>query len=468
LFNTTKAFSSLASRQLARAAISRSYSKPAAGSVLTRCSSRFSSSLTASSRRTAGAPRSLLKTQKRFLNLHEYQSKSLMDSFGVRVQKGQVASSAEEAAQVAKRLQSEGAKELILKAQIHAGGRGKGHFDNGFKGGVKVCSKVEEIREYAQKMLGHRLITKQTSPEGQLVQKVLVHEGVTFDRELYFAILMDRAHQGPVIVVSPKGGMDIEEVAHNTPNEIYTQAVDIQDGLQDWQTERIGKILGFKGEQLKDAQEQMRNLYKLFLGTDATQVEINPFVVTKDGKVYCVDAKINFDDNAEFRQKKLFDERDWSMEDPRDVKAAKYGINYIGLDGNIGCMVNGAGLAMATMDIIKLHGGAPANFLDVGGGAQEQQVEEAFKLLLSDPAVETILVNIFGGIMKCDTIANGIVNAAKRVNLSLPLVVRLAGTNVEKGKKILQDSGVRLATADDLDQAAEKAVAAAKTVKKRK
>jgi len=458
--------------QFARAAMSRGFSNSISGSVLPRSlGKRFSSHLVAREsgfHRRRNPTSSVVKTQKRYLNLHEYQSKSLMDSYGVRVQRGQVASTSEEAAQVAQRLHDQGAQELILKAQIHAGGRGKGHFDNGFKGGVKVCSKVDEIREYATKMLGHRLITKQTGPEGQLTQKVLVHEGVTFDRELYFAILMDRAHQGPVLVASPKGGMDIEEVAHNTPNEIYTQAIDIVEGIQDWQTEKIGKILGFTGEALKDAQQQMKNLYKLFIGTDATQVEINPLVLTKNGKVYCVDAKIGFDDNAEFRQKKYFDMRDWSMEDPRDVKAAKYGINYIGLDGNIGCMVNGAGLAMATMDIIKLHGGAPANFLDVGGGANEKQVEEAFKLLLSDNKVEAILINIFGGIMKCDTIANGIVAAAQRVSLNIPLVVRLAGTNVDKGKKILNESNVKLATADDLDQAAEKAVEAVKKHRKQK
>jgi len=262
--------------------------------------------------------------------------------------------------------------------------------------------------------------------------------------------------------------MDIEEVAHSSPQDIYTQAIDIREGIQDKQTEKIGKILGFSGQVLKDAQEQMKNLYKLFLSSDLTQLEINPLVVTKDGLIFCVDAKLNFDDNAEYRQQKVFGWRDWSMEDRRDVEAAKLKINYIGLDGNIGCMVNGAGLAMATMDIIKLHGGSPANFLDVGGGADETQVAESFKLLLSDPSVEAILVNIFGGIMKCDTIANGIVNAAKKVNLTLPLVVRLAGTNVEKGKKILETSGVALVTADDLDQAAEKAVAAIKNSKKKK
>jgi len=413
--------------------------------------------------RQSGRIGALKTTPVRHLNLHEYQSKSLMEKYGIRVQKGKVASSPAEARKVADELVAADAKELVLKSQIHAGGRGKGHFDSGFKGGVKVLTgpkRAAEVEELAGKMLGNRLITNQTGPEGQLVQKVLVHEGINFNRELYLAILMDRAYNGPVIVCSPQGGMDIEEVAHNTPDAIFTQPIDIMEGITDAQTERVGKLLGFEGEALKDAQDQIRRLYELFIGTDATQVEINPFVVASDGKIYCVDAKINFDDNASFRQVELFQQRDFSMEDPREVAASKFNLNYIGLDGNIGCMVNGAGLAMATMDIIKLHGGAPANFLDVGGGANEKQVEEAFKILTSDPTVKAILVNIFGGIMKCDTIAEGIVNAAKKVGLNIPLVVRLEGTNVEKGVKILNDSGLKLISAKDLDQAAQKAVTA--------
>jgi len=285
-----------------------------------------------------------------------------------------------------------------------------------------------------------------------------VHEGITFTKEYYFAILMDRAHNGPVIVASPQGGVDIEEVAEKHPELIFTQPIDISKGVQPEQTERIAKLLGFQGNVLKDAQDQMKRLYDLFLGSDATQVEINPFVLASDGKVYCVDAKITFDDNASYRQEKLFALRDFSMEDPREVAASKFNLNYIGLDGNIGCMVNGAGLAMATLDIIKLHGGTPANFLDVGGGASEKQVEEAFSILSADPKVKCLLVNIFGGIMKCDVIAQGIVNAAQKVHLGVPLIVRLAGTNVEKGKKILEQSSVKLQTADDLDQAAIKAV----------
>jgi len=397
--------------------------------------------------------------QVRHLNLHEYQSKGLMEKFGVRVQKGKPASNAEEAYKVAKELKAAGAKELVVKAQIHAGGRGKGKFNTGYKSGVHVCKTPEEIRDRAKNMFGNHLITNQTGPEGQLVQKVLVHESINFKRELYFAILMDRVHQGPVIVASPKGGMDIEQVAHDSPNEIHTQPVDIMKGIQPEHTAKIAKVLGFTGPAAVDAADQMKRLYDLFIKSDATQVEINPFVVASDGKVYCVDAKINFDDNANFRQAPLFEMRDFTMEDPREVEASKFSLNYIGLDGNIGCMVNGAGLAMATMDIIKLHGGAPANFLDVGGGASEKQVEEAFKILNNDQRVQAILVNIFGGIMKCDIIANGIVNAAKRINLRVPLVVRLEGTNVDKGNKILTESGIKLTTAANLDDAAIKAVA---------
>lgn len=386
-----------------------------------------------------------------------------MNKYDVRVQKGFMAENAEQALSVAEKLVTENAEELILKAQIHAGGRGKGHFTNGFKGGVKICcgeDRAAQVGEFSKHMFGSHLITKQTGPEGQLCQKVLVHEGISFDRELYFAILMDRAHNGPVIVASQQGGMDIEEVAEKDPNAIFTQPIDIMEGIQPHQTERVAKLLGFEGEALKDAQVQMTNLYNLFIGCDATQVEINPLVQTKEGKVFCVDAKINFDDNAAYRHKDLFALRDTSMEDPREVEASKSDLNYVGLDGSIGCMVNGAGLAMATMDIIQLHGGSPANFLDVGGGATEKQVEEAFRLLTSDQNVKGLLVNIFGGIMKCDIIAQGIVNAAKTLQLSIPLVVRLEGTNVDLGNQILASSGLTIITASDLDDAAIKAVAA--------
>jgi len=368
---------------------------------------------------------------------------------------------ASKAEQIAKDLLKTGAKELVLKAQVHAGGRGKGHFDNGFKGGVHVLNDAKKVGEYAKQMLGHSLITKQTDDKGQMVKKVLVLESLDFDKEFYFAILMDRTHLGPVLVVSKEGGMDIEKVAEEKPDAIMYEPVDIMKGIEDSQAKKVAEFLGFTSkEDNADAAQQIKNLYDLFIGEDATQVEINPLVRATDGQIYCVDAKINFDDNAEYRHKDVFSQRDWSMEDPREVEAAKYQLNYIGLKGNIGCMVNGAGLAMATMDIIKLHGGAPANFLDVGGGANEKQVEAAFKILTSDKQVKAILVNIFGGIMRCDVIAQGIVNAAKNLELSTPLVVRLEGTNVQRGKQILEDSGIKVETAEDLDDAAERAVKA--------
>lgn len=410
--------------------------------------------------------RSVYAAQRRFLNLHEYQSKDLMAKYNVRVQKGEVANSAEEVLPIAQKWVAEGADEIVIKAQIHAGGRGKGHFDNGFKGGVHWRTgpnRAEEVAELSKNFFNASLITKQTGPEGQLCKKVLVHEGIgAAEKEFYFAILMDRAHNGPVIVASREGGMDIEEVAATNPDAIYTVPVPINTGITDEITEKVASYLGFKGDALKDAQAQMAGLYHLFIGCDATQVEINPLVVAQNGLVYCVDAKINFDQNAEFRQKEVFSLRDTSMEDPREVEASKSNLNYIGLDGNIGCMVNGAGLAMATMDIIQMHGASPANFLDVGGSANEQQVEQAFRLLTSDPRVQALLVNIFGGIMQCDVIARGIVNAAKTLDLKVPLVVRLEGSNVEEGNRILKSSGLDLITADDLDDAAIKAVQAIK------
>jgi len=380
-----------------------------------------------------------------------------MDKYGVRTQRWRLATTPEEAESAAKDL---AAREFVVKAQILAGGRGKGTFDNGFKGGVHLCKTASEARAFAEKMLGHKLITKQTPPGGSPVNKLMIAESVDLARELYFAILMDRASKGPVIVVSTQGGMDIEAVAHDTPHLIFKEPVDIAVGIKPEQTRRLAEKLGFKSEQkIADAQNQMAHLYDLFIKTDATQVEVNPFAETTDGKVYAVDAKINFDDNAAFRQKEIFDQGDSSEEDPREVAATKVGLNYVGMDGNIGCMVNGAGLAMATMDIIKLYKGAPANFLDVGGGANEQQVTEAFKILTSDKNVKAILVNIFGGIMRCDTIAQGIIAAAKEVKLRIPLIVRLEGTNVSLGKELLEKSGLPIITASNLDEAAQKAVA---------
>ena len=356
--------------------------------------------------------------------------------------------------------------ELIVKAQIHAGGRGKGTFTNGFKGGVHICTDAATASEKAEGMIGGFLVTKQTGPEGQLVSKILINEGITIDSEYYFAILMDRAYGGPVIVASTEGGMDIEEVAEKNPSAIIKEPVDIATGLLEAQSEAVAAKLGFEGDMKAKAAKQFRALYDLFIGSDATQVEINPLAIGaipgagEERHVFAVDAKLNFDDNAAYRQKDIFAMRDIHMEDPRDWEAEKAGLNYIGLDGSIGCLVNGAGLAMATMDIVKLHGGSPANFLDVGGGATADQVATAFRLITSDPNVKGLLVNIFGGIMKCDTIAEGIVAAAKEVGLKVPLVVRLEGTNVEAGKQILRDSGVALITADDLDDAAAKAVKA--------
>lgn len=406
---------------------------------------------------------------KRFLNLHEYRAKELMNRHNVRVQRGILASTPEQARQNAVKLREMGARDLIVKSQILAGGRGKGHFDTGFKGGVKVCKTPEEVEKMTKAMLGHRLITNQTGPEGQLVSNVLVHEGVDFDKELYLAILMERAYDGPVIMGSPMGGTEIEEIAEKHPDKIKTIPIDINKGLTDDICKEMAKFLGFDNKVVADACEQMKALYDMFIKNDCIQVEINPFVQTTEqhyhSKVYCVDAKLGFDDFAGYRNKEIFSWRDSSMEDPREVAAEKVGLNYVGLTGNIACMVNGAGLAMATMDVIKLHGGDPANFLDVGGGANEKQVEEAFKILTSDPNVRGILVNIFGGIMKCDVIARGVIAAAKIINLkekNIPLVVRLAGTNVDEGKKLLDSSGLLIQSASDLDDAALKIVSAVK------
>ena len=358
--------------------------------------------------------------------------------------------------------------EIIVKAQAQCGGRGKGHFDNGFKSGVHILNDPAAVEEAAGKMIGANIITKQTPEAGLPVSAVLVNEGITINRETYVAFLMDRAMGGPCFVGSTQGGMDIEEVAETNPDAIVKQAINIETGLTDALALELADKLEFKGSLREAAAKNFQALYKLFLGTDATQVEINPMAegsVPGQGvdKVFAVDAKLNFDDNAQYRQKEIFAMRDISTEDPRDLAAEAAGLNYIGLDGNIGCLVNGAGLAMATMDICKQHGGEPANFLDMGGSATADQVTQAFEILRSDEKVEAILVNIFGGIMRCDTIANGIVEAARRVDLGgIPLVVRLAGTNVEAGKDILSKSGIAIITADDLDDAAAKAVAAIK------
>ena len=394
------------------------------------------------------------------MNIHEYQAKELLQKFGVATPRGKVASSPEEAEQIAREIAP---AEIVVKAQIHAGGRGKGTFANRFKGGVLLCKTPEEAREIARKMLGQTLVTHQTGPAGRIVNKVLVAEAAQIAREVYFAILLDRATAAPLIVASTEGGVEIETVAAKSPEKIIRESIDPLAGLQPFQTRKLAKQLQFESSQLKAASKLFDGLYRTFIGLDCSMVEVNPLVVTPKGEVLALDAKFNFDDNALFRHPEVAAMRDIAEEDPREVEASKHGLNYIGLDGNIACLVNGAGLAMATMDIIKFYGGNPANFLDVGGGATEEQVTEAFKILIMDKKVQAILVNIFGGIMKCDVIAQGIINAAKTVHLSVPLVVRLEGTNVEKGKCLLKESGVALITADDLADAAQKAVEAAKT-----
>jgi succinyl-CoA synthetase beta subunit len=395
------------------------------------------------------------------MNIHEYQAKKLFERFNVATPKGAPAETPEEAERVAAGLNT---SNLVVKAQIHAGGRGKGTFTNGFKGGVKLCTTPAEARELAKKMLGQTLVTHQTGPTGKVVRKVLVVESVDIAREVYVAILMDRASEAPVVVASTEGGVEIERVAEEHPEKIIREPVNPLVGLQPFQALKIGRQLDFRGDQLKAASKLLANLYNLFVSLDCSLVEINPLVVTKGGEVLALDAKFNFDDNALYRHKEVLEMRDLHEEDPREVEASKFRLNYIGLEGNIACLVNGAGLAMATMDIIKSAGGAPANFLDVGGDASEQQVTEAFKILVADKNVKAILVNIFGGIMRCDVIAQGIINAVKAVSLPVPLVVRLEGTNVALGKKLLEESKLPIQAASDLAEAARMVVAAARTV----
>lgn len=393
------------------------------------------------------------------MNIHEYQAKQLFERFGVATPKGIAAATAQEAAQTARDM---GLSQYVVKAQVHAGGRGKGTFKNGFKGGVHVVKSVEEVEEVAGKMLNQVLVTKQTGETGKLVSKIMVAEAVDLKKECYFAILQDRARECPVIVASTEGGMDIEEVAATRPEAIIREHIDPALGILPFQALKIAVALGLTGPLLRQATKLITNVYKLFTALDCSLVEINPLVVTTDDRVCALDAKFNFDDNALYRHPEIMEMRDETEEDPREVEAGKYDLNYIGLDGNIGCMVNGAGLAMATMDIIKYYGGEPANFLDVGGSATEEMVTNAFRILTSDKNVKALLVNIFGGIMRCDVIAQGIVAAAKNIDMKIPLVVRLEGTNVEIGKKILADSGISIIPADNLDEAAQKAVAAVK------
>ncbi|MEK9691330.1 MAG: ADP-forming succinate--CoA ligase subunit beta [Rhodospirillaceae bacterium] len=386
------------------------------------------------------------------MNIHEYQAKDLLHKFGVSVPRGGVAYTADEAVKVAEEL---GGPVWVVKSQIHAGGRGKA-------GGVKLAKSIEEVKKFSSEMIGMNLVTHQTGPEGKEVTRVYVEEGCDIKRELYLGILVDRTSSRITIMASTEGGMDIEEVAANSPEKILKLSVDPVTGLQAHHSRRIGYGLGLEAGQVKSCIRFLDGMYRAFTELDASVVEINPLVVTGEGDVVALDAKMNFDDNALFRHENIAELRDETEEDPTELEATKYDLNYVKLDGNIGCMVNGAGLAMATMDIIKYYGGEPANFLDVGGGATRDRVTAAFKLILSDPNVEALLVNIFGGIMRCDVIAEGVVAAAREVSLSVPLCVRLAGTNVELGKRILEESGLPIIAADDLADAAEKAVMAAR------
>jgi succinyl-CoA synthetase beta subunit len=386
------------------------------------------------------------------MNIHEYQAKGLLAKFGVGVLSGQVAYTPDEAVEAAKKL---GGKIWVVKAQIHAGGRGKG-------GGVKVAKSLDEVRDNAKRMIGMTLVTHQTGPKGKLVKRIYVESGCDIKRELYLGMLVDRASSRITIMASTEGGVEIEEVAAKHPEKILKVAVDPATGIQPFHARKIAFGLGLEGPQIGSCTKFLMAMYKAFVDLDCSIVEINPLVVTGAGDVIALDAKMNFDDNALFRHKDVEEMRDEDEEDPSELEAAKHSLNYIKLDGNIGCMVNGAGLAMATMDIIKLYGGTPANFLDVGGGATKERVTTAFKIILSDPNVEGILVNIFGGIMRCDVIAEGVVAAAREVSLHVPLVVRLEGTNVELGKKILAQSGLPILSADNLADAAEKIVKAVK------
>lgn len=400
--------------------------------------------------------------QKRALSIHEYMSADLLRKYGIGVPKGSVAKTGAEAETVAKQI---GSDDMIIKAQVLAGGRGKGTFDNGMKGGVLPIYSPMEAKTLAEKMIGHRLITKQTGASGRLCSSVYICERKYARREFYLAILMDRTSSVPVIVSSSQGGVDIETVAKENPGAIKTTHIDINQGVTDKMTEDIVKDLGFSEACTEEARDIIQKLYKLFIDKDATQIEINPLSETIDRKVLAMDAKLGFDDNSEFRQKDIFALRDTTQEDPEEVRAAKSGLNFIKLDGDIGCLVNGAGLAMATMDIIKLNGGDPANFLDVGGGATPEAIQEAFTLITSDSKVAAIFVNIFGGIVRCDAIAQGLISVVKNMNLRVPIIARLQGTNMDAAHKLISESGLKIFSIDDLQSAAEKAVQFSKIVK---
>jgi succinyl-CoA synthetase beta subunit len=389
------------------------------------------------------------------MKIHEYQAKDILAKYGVAVPRGEVANTVEEAVDVAKKLFAAGANGVVVKAQIHAGGRGKG-------GGVKVAKNLAEAAEFAKKILGMQLITHQTGPEGQKVKRLLIEETAAIDRELYLGMVLDRAAAKMVFMASKSGGMEIEEVAAKTPDAIFKEHIDPAVGFQPYQARKLAFALGLKPTQINQAVNFMSGLYKACVETDASLMEINPFITTKDDKLFALDCKMNFDDNAMFRHKELKELRDTNEEDPLEVEASKFALNYIRLDGNIACMVNGAGLAMATMDIIQYAGGSPANFLDVGGGANQEQIENAFRILLSDKNVKAVFINIFGGILRVDTLARGVVEAARKMNVQVPVILRLEGTNVEEGRQILKDSGLNFIIGQTMKDAAEKAVAAAK------
>ncbi|MFH4978352.1 hypothetical protein AB6A40_005061 [Gnathostoma spinigerum] len=399
--------------------------------------------------------------QFRWLNLHEYQSKSLLEKHGCSIQQFIVASSPSDACESLRQFDR---SEYVVKSQILAGGRGKGHFIGGDPSfsGIFISTDKNLVLDAVKKMLGQTLVTKQTGKKGVVVEKVMIAESVKIVRETYLAFLMDRDFSGPVAVASPAGGMDIETIAKSKPELIFKEPIDIEQGISTEQSLKIARNLEFKGDLLDKAAVEIRHLYDLFIAIDATQVEINPLAETLDGRVICVDAKLNFDDSAAFRQEEIFAMGTSSAEDVRELEAQKYGLNYIGMDGDIACLVNGAGLAMATMDLIKLRGGEPANFLDVGGGVTEEQIAKAFQLLISDPKVKSVLINIFGGIVNCLTVATGIINAFKESRINLPVIVRLEGTNVKEARKLLEDSGLPIISAFNFEDAAQRAVDASK------
>jgi succinyl-CoA synthetase beta subunit len=398
------------------------------------------------------------------MNIHEHQAKELYRQYGIPTGKGAAAFTVEEAVEAAKQLPG---PVWVVKAQIHAGGRGKGTFkekEAGEKGGVRLAKSVEEVKQFAGEMLGRTLVTVQTGDAGRVVRRLYVEDGTAIDKELYLSMLVDRATSRVAFIVSTEGGMDIEKVAHDTPEKIVTLSIDPASGFQPFHGRKIAFALGLKGDAAKQMQAAAANLYRMFIEKDMSLLEINPLVVTKEGNLIALDGKMDFDSNALFRHPEIVAYRDITEEEPTEIEASKHDLAFIKLDGNIGCLVNGAGLAMATMDIIKLYGAEPANFLDVGGGASKEKVREAFKLILSDPSVKGILVNIFGGIMRCDIIADGVIAAAREMAITVPLVVRLEGTNVELGKKMLAESGLKIVPADDLADAARKITAEVKKV----